>query len=126
MAPFLDRTKHVPNQTLILEMEKASAEENERLTKQKKVPDRMNVNEIKVAGMDTLIKQMSSMNEELKTLKADIKNVKDAKRGTNNKGSWKRSACQNCISNDIKPCTHCWKCGTSGHLSRNCQKPKGN
>ena len=84
MAPFLDRTKNVPNQTLILEMEKASAEENERLTKQKKVPDRMNVNEIKVAGMDTLIKQMSSMNEELKTLKADIKNVKDAKKGTNN------------------------------------------
>lgn len=36
--------------------------------------------------------------------------------------SWKRSACDKCIEDNTNGCDHCWKCGTTGHKSFQCQK----
>ena len=43
------------------------------------------------------------------------------------RSSWKKMGCEKCVREKTStPCTHCWKCGSAGHKSRDNKCPPSN
>ena len=169
MLPFLDETKAVPDNVLVKEMDRAVAEEEQRVRKlltaaggvekkrvaqsnavammmedplaerlqkllvagggvEKKIPAQANA-----VGMDdplaVIMKQLKANETKMDTIQQDNKHQMKVmqeqiaelmKMDTDSKKpSWKKLGCEDCIANNRSAqCNHCWKCGKTGHKSR--------
>ena len=134
MAPFLDHAKSPSDAALIAELSKISSEEQERINKvniDKKA--RVRINEVRTKENDTEVEGMKPLLESVKALTEQVQSMQkrlnettsrnDSSSGNvRDRGSWKRSKCDACLTDNIARCEHCWKCGASGHKSRECQR----
>ena len=129
MQPLLERSRRATDTELIEKMTIANAEENERCSKQRsegveKQKEKAAVKGVNVSGMEKVLEPLmttiSSMNEKLMSMQKEMEQLKQTQRQEPQTPSWKRRGCESCTDKGTL-CDHCWKCGKSGHISRNCQ-----
>ena len=103
------------------------SEEAERVVKQKKT---VKVHSATASAKETsatetlqktvseLVTQMKAMQKEMEASRNDANGQASGRQPT----SWKKRGCQQCRDSGNASCNHCWKCGVSGHMSRQCQQ----
>ena len=138
MLPFLTESVVVSDNVLMEEIKKASAEENERSSKQKMTKStqggNVKVNEIKIAGMQEMIDTVAALGMKMCDMEKDMRSMREGNQRRNeNEGQRDRPnpnyqaprGCENCLRDNLPNCRHCHKCGRSGHLARNCRTRRG-
>ena len=77
-----------------------------------------------VSALELLTKQVSNLESEIKNIKGDgyKKNVNSDFNSGDRRGR-NVISCKNCKDINRTTCSHCFKCGSSNHLARECCKP---
>ena len=77
-----------------------------------------------VSAVELLTKQVSTPQSEMKNIKGDGHKT-DVNSDFNSGDRRGRNviSCKNCKNNNRTTCSHCFKCGSSNHLARECCKP---
>lgn len=141
----ISRDESIDDSSLIQELNKIALEETEREHKLGLLPVSRKV--VKFGAVDTysptsgtvpprqnkesekgyqstqdLQKTVSQLAEQMTVLTQEMVKLKKTK-GTARPKSQLRRTCESCASsNQQAACRHCWQCGESGHMFRDCQK----
>ena len=104
----------VSDETLITEVTKASAAEKERNAIQSKNKKVLRVNQVQQDDTTSkLVSAVESLTKQLSSLQNDFD---DLRKGNVNK----RYMCADCKSKGSRLCNHCFHCGSTNHIARNC------
>ena len=137
------RTKtDISDNNLLQELSIITREETERKVKLQNESDSITVKSAKVQskyhGNDSLHpsnsglrlkdgmqdKEFRQLSEQVTALTTEIERMKGTQKQNQTKSTINTKKpyilCHNCQGNNSTSCNHCWKCGRSGHISRNC------
>ena len=111
----------VPDEELITEVTKASAAERERIAVQNKGKGSFKVNQVQQDDTTSkLLTAVESLTAQLAALKQEFG---DLKKGSVNS---RRYVCGDCKCSGVQNCNHCFKCGSTDHIGRNCRNSSSN
>ena len=141
MLPYLDSSKHVSDNILIVELDRAVTEEKQREEKlaaeeaEKKKGTTANVNNIDAASIDNtlLASMMTQMQATQKQLQdnqnqmlaiqnqvSELVKLNSSLIGGGERNNFNKKMCVACTAAKKNFCKHCWKCGQEGHKSADC------
>ena len=80
-----------------------------------------------ISKLSAQVSELSSVRDEIQELKKQLADVRCHERpqsGNDSRGSRRRAfKCQNCFKN-FKFCNHCFACGSSDHIKKDCPAQK--
>ena len=124
MKKYLDPSQStVGDEILLREINEASSEREEAEQKQKK--PKASVNTVSWED-DVLTKAMKPLMDNLATLTKQVENLQAQQQtrdpvGQNRRQNYRSAKCKSCMTDKVERCTHCFKCGSDSHFSRNCR-----
>ena len=134
------RTKtDISGNNSLQELSIITREETERKVKLQNESNSITVKSAKIHGNDSLHpsnsglrlkdgmqdKEFRQLSEQVTALTTEIERIKGTQKQNQTKSTINAKKpyilCHNCQGNNSTSCNHCWKCGRSGHISRNCR-----
>ena len=72
--------------------------------------------------VDQLISAAGTLTKQVNRLKSELREIKNEKRG-DKYYSGSKYLCRVCFKNNTNYCNHCYKCGSSSHMTSGCNTP---
>ena len=72
--------------------------------------------------VDKLLSAVDALITQVNSLKSELREIKNEKRDEQYY-SGSKYLCRDCFNNNKKYCNHCYKCGSSSHMTRGCNTP---
>lgn len=124
MKKYLDPAQPIiGDEVLLREMNVASSEKEEAEFKQKKPKAAVGAvtfeEDALTKAMKPLMDNMAILTKQVEELQS--RQTQPSSGGQNRRYSNRPSRCKACVTDKAERCTHCFKCGSSSHFSRNCR-----
>ena len=113
-------TKTVNDVELIQEVAMAESVHKMRMQKEKSQCKQPKVSAVCSTEESKLVTMMVEMQKQLSSMNEEITTLKESKKEKGYAPNIRKMMCEKCKSENQSYCNHCVKCGKSGHLARNC------